>query len=228
MPLTIDTRRVGRVTVVRCAGRMVAGPESESVRQHIKELLPGDKHVVLHLGEVTFMDSSGLGTMVRMAGVLRASGGDLKLCQVTQEVGHVLKITNLSQLFPMYEKEEEAIAAFYQRAGGSEAAQGSGARLLCVDYSADVLAYLRELLGRAGYEVLSSNHVPDALLLLRATRPALVVLGPNLRASGGTRDAFDKECSKLPVVELGQEFSTLHAGEAGVELLKKIQQRLGS
>ena len=214
--------------VVRCAGRMVAGPETDAVRERIKELLPADKHVVLHLGEVSFMDSSGLGTMVRMAGVLRANGGELKLCQVTPEVGHVLKITNLAQLFPMHETEEEAIAAFYQRRGGPAAAQGSGPRLLCVDYSPDVLAYLRELLGRAGYEVVSSNHVPDALLLLRATRPAVVVLGPNLRASGGTREAFDKECAKLPVVELGAEFSTLHAGEAGLELLKKVQTRLGS
>jgi CheY-like chemotaxis protein len=187
-----------------------------------------DKHVVLHLGEVTFMDSSGLGTMVRMAGILRSAGGDLKLCQVTPEVGTVLKITNLTQLFQMYEQEEEAIAAFYQRQSGPEVAAGKGPRLLCVDYSPDVLAYLRELLGRAGYEVVSSNHVPDALILLRATRPALVVLGPNLRAAAGTREAFDQECAKLPVVELGQEFSTLHAGEAGTDLLRKIQGRLGS
>ncbi len=228
MPLTIDTRRVGRVTVVRCSGRLVAGPESEAVRQRIKELLPADKHVVLHLGEVTFMDSSGLGTMVRMAGVLRASGGELKLCEVTPEVGRVLKITNLAQLFPVHGTEEEAITAFYQRQGSPEVAQGTGPRVLCVDYSSDVLAYLRELLGRAGYEVLSSNHVPDALLLLRATRPALVVLGPNLWAAGATREAFDRECCKLPVVELGAEFSTLHAGEAGVELLRKIQAQRGS
>ncbi len=228
MPLTLDTRRVGRVTVVRCKGRMVAGPESESVRQHIKELLPMDKHVVLHLGEVTFVDSSGLGTLVRIAATLRHAGGDLKLCQVTPEVRSVLKITNLSQLFPMFEQEEEAIAAFYQHQDGPVVAAGKGPRLLCVDYSADVLAYLRELLGRAGFEVVSSDYVPDALILLRATRPALVVLGPNLRAAGGTREAFGRECSKLPVVELGQEFSSLHAGEAGTDLLRRIQDRLRS
>ena len=186
-----------------------------------------DKHVVLHLGEVTFMDSSGLGTMVRMAGTLRSAGGDLKLCQVTPEVGTVLRITNLSQLFQTYEQEEEAIAAFYRRQEGPEVAAGTGARILCVDYSPDVLAYLRELLGRAGFEVVSSNHVPDALILLRATRPALVVVGPNLKAAPGTREAFDRECAKLPVVELGAEFSTLHAGEAATELLKKVQERLG-
>lgn len=219
---------MGRVTVVRCAGRMVAGPETETVRQHIKEMLPMDKHVVLHLGDVTFVDSSGLGTMVRMAGILRSAGGELRLCQVKPEVSTVLKITNLAQLFPTYEQEEEAIASFYGRQDVAEVAAGKGPRLLCVDYSPDVLAFLREVLGRAGYEVVSSSYVPDALILLRATRPALVVLGPNLKAAAGLREVFDGECAKLPRVQLGQEFSTLDAGEAGSELLQQIQGKLSS
>lgn len=228
MPLTINTRRVGRVTVVRCAGRIVAGTETETVREHIKKLLPIDKHVVLHLGEVTFVDSSGLGTMVRMAGTLRYAGGDLKLCQVTPEVAAVLKITNLTQLFQTYEQEEEAIASFYAKQAGPEQVSGGGTRVLCVDASPDVLAYLREVLGRAGYDVTSSNHVPDALILLRATQPAVVLLGPNLRAATGTRESFQRECAKVPVIELGEEFSTLHAGEAATDLLKKMQARVGS
>ena len=228
MPLTLETRRVGRVTVVRCSGRMVAGPEIDQAREHIKKLLPIDKHVLLHLGGVNFVDSSGLGTLVRMASTLRYAGGDLKLCQVTPEVANVLKLTNLAQLFQMFEQEEEGIASFYQKQAGPELVSGTGPRLLCVDYNADVLAYLRELLGRAGYEVTSSNCVPDALILLRATRPALVVVGPNLRAAVGTRESFEKECAKVPVVELGEEFSKAHAGEAGTALLQKIQSRLES
>src|SRR5512143_2678502 len=163
MPLELNTRRVGRVTVVRCAGRIVAGAESESVRQHITRLLPAEKHVVLHLGEVGFMDSSGLGTMVRMQALARHAGGDIKLCQVRPEVSTVLKITHLTQLFQMFDQEEEAITAFYRRPEGAEAEEKKGARLLCVEGSADVLAYVRELLGRAGYDVVSSTTVPDAL-----------------------------------------------------------------
>ena len=178
MPLTLSTRRVGRVTVVRCSGRMVAGVEADSVRRHITELLVGEKHFVLHLGEVTFMDSSGMGTMVRMLATARQAGGDIKLCQVTREVAAVLKITNLTQLFQMHEQEEEAIAAFYRQNDGPEQASRTGARLLCVDQSADVLAYVREFLGHAGFDVLSSSSVPDALILLRVTHPALLVLGP--------------------------------------------------
>lgn len=214
--------------MVRCAGRIVAGPESDSVRQHISKLLTAEKHVVLHLGEVPFMDSSGLGTMVRLQALARHAGGDIKLCQVRPEVSSVLKITNLTQLFQMYEQEEEAITAFYQKQEGAGPAEKKGARLLCVDGSADVLAYVRELLGHAGYEVVSSTAVPDALILLRATHPALVVLGPNLRAASGTLQTFQQACANLPQVELGAEFATSHAGDAASELLKKIQARLGA
>ncbi len=228
MPISLNTRSVGRVTVVRCSGRLVAGPEAESLRQHLTGLLPGQKQVVLHLGEITFVDSSGLGTMVRMVTSFRRAGGDLKLCHVPKEVASVLTITNLAQLFQIHPQEEDAISAYYQRQQGPEQPAQTGARLLCVDQSADVLAYIRELLGRAGFEVLSSTSVPDALILLRATRPALLVLGPNLKAASGTRQAFEQAASGVPVIELGQEFSTSHAGEAAADLLKKIQARLGT
>ena len=64
--LTLDTREVGRVTIVHCNGRIVAGGESEALRAHITWLLRDRRSIVLHLGEVGFIDSSGLGTMVRM------------------------------------------------------------------------------------------------------------------------------------------------------------------
>ncbi len=228
MALELNTRRVGSVAVVRCSGRMVAGPESDSVRRHISGLLALDKHVVLHLGEVRFMDSSGLGTMVRLLADARRAGGDIKLCQVRPEVSTVLKVTNLAQLFQMYEQEEEAITAFYRQPEGAQPAAQKGARLLCVDESADVLACLREVLAHAGFEVLSTDSLPDALTLLRVTRPALVVLGANLKAAAGTRQAFQQACARLPVVELGQAFATLEASEAAAELLKKIQGKLAS
>ena len=225
MPLALNARGVGRVTVVQCCGRIVAGCETESLRAHISGMMRDRKNFVLHLGEVVFIDSSGLGTMVRLLTSTRKSHGDLKLCNVPQAIDKLLKMTNLHTLFESHESEESAISAFYRRAAPEEAA-ASGRPVLCVEQSSDILAYLRELLKREGYEVHTSNNLHDALILLRVTRPTLLLLGPDLTASPATRQAFDAACTGVPVVTLGSEFSTLHAGEAASQLLKSIQARL--
>jgi anti-anti-sigma factor len=76
MLLSLDTRGVGRVTVVRCSGRIVAGNEIESLRSHITAMLLEHKEFVLDLSDVAFIDSSGLGTMVRLLTSARQHHGD--------------------------------------------------------------------------------------------------------------------------------------------------------
>ena len=63
MKLSLETRDLGRVTIVRCKGRLVAGGETEALRSHVAWLLRDRRAIVLHMGEVVFIDSSGLGTM---------------------------------------------------------------------------------------------------------------------------------------------------------------------
>src|SRR5271170_7697779 len=96
--LALDTREVGRVTIVRCNGRIVAGSESESLRAHITWLLRDRRAIVLHLGEVGFIDSSGLGTMVRSLTSTRQAHGDLKLCNVPENTRKVLEMSHLTKL----------------------------------------------------------------------------------------------------------------------------------
>ncbi len=225
MPLSLNTRGVGEVTIVRCSGRIATG-ETEVLHNHIRELLLDRSDIVLHLGEIVFIDSSGLGMLVRLLISMRKNGGDLKLCNVPPDIHKVLKMTNLNKLFDMHESEEDTISAFYRRNTTSEPMAFEGPRLLCVDPSADVLAYLRELLRRAGYNVLTNSNLHDSLILIRATQPGLVIVGPNLISSPGTQKAFRDACAQLSVLELGDEFATLDAGQAGSELLKKIQERL--
>jgi anti-sigma B factor antagonist len=228
MPLSLNTRAVGDVTIVRCIGRIVAGGETESLREHITGLRQDRSAFVLHLGEVAFIDSSGLGTLVRLLTSTRRGRGDLKLCNVPHAVDKVLQITNLTTLFDTHPSEEDAVSAFYKRKSTWERAAIAGPSVLCVDQSADVLAYLRELLRSAGYNVLTNSSLPDSLILMKATRPSLTVLGPNLKASPGTQQAFRAACSTVPVVELGSEFSTLDAGQAASDLLERIRARLQS
>src|SRR5579864_101017 len=120
MRLSLETREVGRVTIVRCNGRIVAGSESESLRSHVTWLLRDRRAIVLHLGEVGFIDSSGLGTIVRSLTSTRQVHGDLKLCNVPEHVRKVLELSQLTKLFDAHESEENAVAAFYLRGGRAE------------------------------------------------------------------------------------------------------------
>ena len=226
MPLSLDTREVGRVTIVRCNGRIVAGAESESLRAHVDWLLRDRRSIVLHMGEVGFIDSSGLGTMVRSLTSIRRAHGDLKLCNVTDQVRKVLEMSRLTQVFDSHESEEKAVAAFYRPGAPAETPVPTGRSILCVDYNRDVLAYLRELVRRAGYDVQSTSHPGDALILMRVTRFDLLLVGPDLTTSPATWQTFQVACTRLPVIELGSEFSTRDAGEAGAALLEKIEARL--
>jgi anti-sigma B factor antagonist len=224
--LSFDTREVGRVTIVRCNGRIVAGSESESLRAHVAWLLRTRCRIVLHLAEVGFVDSSGLGTMVRALTSARQARGDLKLCNVPEHMRKVLDLTRLTTVFDTHESEEKAVAAFYCPGARAETPVPTGRSVLCLDSNADVLAYLRELLCHAGYDVQSSLRMSDALILMRVMHFDLLLVGPDRTAAPASPQAFQDACARLPVIELGSEFSTRDAGEAGAGLLEKIEARL--
>jgi anti-sigma B factor antagonist len=226
--LSLETREVGRVTIVRCNGRIVAGSESEFLRTHVAWLLRDRRAILLHLGEVGFIDSSGLGTMVRSLTSTRQVRGDLKLCNVPEHVRKVLEMSRLTTLFDAHESEEKAVAAFYQPGARAEKPVLCGRSVLCLDSNADVLAYLRELVRHAGYDVHTSSRLGDALILMRITHFDLLLIGPGMTASAGTQQTFQAARASLPVIELGSEFSRSHAGEAGVGLLEAIGARLDS
>jgi anti-sigma B factor antagonist len=227
MRLSLDTRQVGRVTIVCCNGRIVSGGESEALRAHVAWLLHDRRSIVLHLGDVVFIDSSGLGTMVRTLTSVRQAHGDLKLCNVPEHVRKVLELSHLTKLFDAHESEEQAVAAFYSPKARTDTVVPTGRSVLCLDTDANVLAYLRELL-RAGYDVHTSSHLRDAMLLIRITHFDVVLAGPDIPASQAARQAFQAACARLQVIELGSEFSTRDAGEAGAALLEKIEARLNS
>lgn len=225
MKLELETRDVGRVTIVRCKGRLVAGAEVEALRTHVSWILRDRRAIVLHLGDVVFIDSSGLGTMVRTLTSTRQVRGDLKLCAVPEHVLKVLQLSHLTKLFETHDCEDNAIAAFYKLAAPVEKPAAAGKCVLCVDTNIDVLTYIRELLHRAGYDVHTSNNLRDGLLLMRVNRFDLAVIGSGITASPVTEKSFREACAKLPVVEIGSHFSTSEAGQATAELMQKIAER---
>ena len=123
MPLSLNACVVGNVTIVRCSGRIVAGPEADGLRRHVSTLLPDCREIVLHLGGVAFIDSTGMGTLARLLTSARRCGGDLKLCHVAGAVLKVLQITRLNTLFEIHESEEAAVSSFSQGMPGRRVAR---------------------------------------------------------------------------------------------------------
>ncbi len=224
MPLSLQSRRVEAITVVECRGRITEGAEAAALQAHLNALLPHRPYLILHLGDVTFIDSFGIGVLVRCLARTRAHG-DLKLCAVHDNVAHVLKVTRLHQVFETHASEAEAIAAFYHHARAAGTPDGFDTDMLCVDTSPEVLAYLRELLHQAGYGVLTATNLPDALTLLQATAPKAVIIGAALRAARGTSTAerFHQFANRRIVLELPADFAGREAADAGRQLLERIR-----
>ena len=224
--LSLNTREIGRVTVISCTGRIVVGQASESLREHVNHLLRDRRALILHLGEVGFIDSTGLGTMVRLLSATRQARGDLKLCAVPGPVQSLLKITTTQRLFDIHENEENAVAAFYQGGGTVAVPVVQGPHILCIHKSVDVLAYLRELLRNAGYDVHTTTGLGDAMMLLRVDRPKLILLGHNAIATPERKGALIRASGDVPCLTLSEEFSTQHAGEAAEVLLRDVRSHV--
>jgi anti-sigma B factor antagonist len=123
VPLSLTACAVGNVTIIRCSGRIVAGAEADGLRRHVSTLLPDCREIVLHLGSVAFIDSTGMGTLARLLSSARRCGGDVKLCNVTGAVLKVLHITRLNTLFQIHESEEAAVSSFSQGMPGRRVAR---------------------------------------------------------------------------------------------------------
>jgi anti-sigma B factor antagonist len=112
MQLKIETHAANGVTVVSCQGRIVVGDEASGLRQEVKRVLQTTGQVVLNLAGVTYIDSTGLGTLVGLYSSARSAGGDIKLCGLGHRFREVLQITKLATVFEAYETEQQAVSAF--------------------------------------------------------------------------------------------------------------------
>jgi anti-sigma B factor antagonist len=229
MNLQLKPRWVGDVLVLQCAGRIVAGPEVDVLHETIRQELEEQPNVVLQMADVQFIDSSGLGTIVRLMSATRTAGGDLKICRLPEMIRKVLAMTNLHRVFEIYETEDDAILAALQGKRSSAASQPdySQPAVLCVDPSPDVLAYLAELLKKEGLRPITAGNLVDAQVLMKARAPKLILANARLSARGKTAmHIFEECCPGVKVLDLGVAFSRNDAGEAGANLLAQVRSLL--
>jgi anti-sigma B factor antagonist len=111
--LYATTREVGVITLVDLSGRIALGEGSALLRKTIRDLLDGGNNkIVLNLGDVSYIDSSGIGELVSGFTAVRSRGGELKLLHLTKKVHDLLQITKLFTVFDVYTDEPAAVQSF--------------------------------------------------------------------------------------------------------------------
>src|SRR5205085_2896909 len=119
MNMTTNIRQVAGVTIVDIGGRIALGEESAALRQLVCDLLEkGRRRILFNLGEVNYIDSTGLGTLIASFTSVRREQGELKLLNLTNKVREVMQIAKLYTVFDITNDEQEAIKSF----GASSAA----------------------------------------------------------------------------------------------------------
>jgi len=111
--LKLHTRQVDGITILDLSGRITLGEGSVQLRDATRDLLSkGSKLILLNLGDVNYIDSSGIGELVSAYTTVRNQGGELKLLNLTKKVHDLLQITKLYTVFDVKDDEATAIASF--------------------------------------------------------------------------------------------------------------------
>jgi anti-sigma B factor antagonist len=111
--LNITERQAGDITILDMNGKVTIGEGSVALRNAIRRLLgEGKKKILLNLGSVSYVDSSGIGELVSSFTAVNKESGSLKLLNLTQKIQDLLAITKLLTVFDVYDSESEALSSF--------------------------------------------------------------------------------------------------------------------
>ena len=113
MSLKIANSEVDSVSVVELDGRIVLGEESNSLREKLKSMVAaGKKKIVLNLGNIKYIDSTGLGTLVAAHLSAKTQGASVRLCQLGKKFHEIMQVTKLLTVFDVYDTQAAAVGSF--------------------------------------------------------------------------------------------------------------------
>ena len=113
MSVKLSTRQVGDVSVIDVTGRITLGEGSSALRDSLRELVGNNqKKILLNLGDVSYIDSSGIGELVSGFTTVTNAGGQLKLLNLSKRVKDLPQITKLYTVFDVHDDEAAAVRSF--------------------------------------------------------------------------------------------------------------------
>lgn len=230
MPIQIESRFCGHVAILQCSGRIVLGEELNALEAAFQNAILEFQRIVLTIGDVTRIDSSGLGLLCRYAANLRKRGGDIRLAAPRPFVHELLEITLLDTVLQTSPTEQEAVHSFFEKPIAPHAHRDAGRHVLVVDRSPDLGAFVRAVLTQYGYEVKSASLVSDARILLGVEPVDYILVGPGSpqMPSAAVLAALKNLAPQATALELTRDFRTFDAKQAAEILLEMFQTGAGS
>lgn len=114
MPLEIQQKEREGVTILDMKGRVTVGPEATALRERVSAVITAGVHnLVLNLGQVDFIDSTGLGALVMCSTSLRKAGGTVKLLNLNRRNIELLVMTKLATVFEIFTDEQDSVNSFF-------------------------------------------------------------------------------------------------------------------
>jgi anti-sigma B factor antagonist len=113
MSVQMTNSEVDGVSVVELDGRIVLGEESNSLREKLKSLVAaGKKKIVLNVGNIKYIDSTGLGTLVAAHLSAKTQGASVRLCHLGKKFHDIMQVTRLLTVFDVYDTQAAAVSSF--------------------------------------------------------------------------------------------------------------------
>jgi anti-sigma B factor antagonist len=226
MPLQIEERFCGNVFILQCTGRIVLGEELNALAAAFDRVIREFHRIVINLAAVTRLDSSGMGLLVRYTVNLRKRNGDVRLAAPPPFITELLEITLLSTIVHSYPTEQEAVVSFLRQPSPPSVNDRPGHRVLVVDRSPDLGAFVRVVLSQHGYDVHSASLVSDAKILLPVHPIDFILVGPGTpqMPAATVLAALKNLAPKATALQLTPEFRTFDARQAAELLLEMFQQ----
>ncbi len=179
MPLNLSTKFTDNIYILHCDGAITLGPEATSLEALLDRSSHATPKIILNLANVHRLDSMGLGLIVRHMAALRKRSGDLRLSAPSPFVASLLDHTMLSTVLRSYPTDADALASFQKSAPTAKPQQQTGRRILLIDSSPDLCAFVRTVLAQHNFDISSTTTLRDAKTLLQSQPADYILIGPS-------------------------------------------------
>jgi anti-anti-sigma factor len=222
MPLNLSTKFTDNIYILHCDGAIVLGPEATSLEALLERSSHATSKIILNLAHVHRLDSMGLGLIVRHMASLRKRGGDLRLAAPSPFVTSLLEHTLLSSVLQSYPTDHDALHSFLKNPSTQKPQPTHGRRILLIDSSPDLCAFVRTVLSQHGFDIRSIGMLRDAKTILRSESVDFILIGPSnphITADILTQ-TLGPAAPKTAPRHLSPDFKTTNTHQATETLLK--------